>query len=180
MSAKIYITDCDHDNINEETAVFEKAGVPFELVQCKTEDDLIAKLQDATAVCNQYAPFTEKVFAALPNLKMVVRYGVGVDNVDRLERVLNAKRIVVGYVPRISLTGRKRVIVDRMRDSFRIVGIANRLVKTRARSGGFAVELPAARRDRTGLSRDERLEVRTFVDLQKIILTDLPQITAEH
>ena len=82
MSAKIYITDCDHDNINEETAVFEKAGVPFELVQCKTEDDLIAKLQDATAVCNQYAPFTEKVFAALPNLKMVVRYGVGVDNVD--------------------------------------------------------------------------------------------------
>ena len=79
---KIYITDCDHANINEESAVFEKAGIAYELVQCHTEDDLIAKLQDATAVCNQYAPFTEKVFAALPNLKMVVRYGVGVDNVD--------------------------------------------------------------------------------------------------
>lgn len=79
---KVYISDCDHDNINEETAVFEKAGVPFKLVQCKTEDDLIANLQSAVAVCNQYAPFTEKVFAALPNLKMVVRYGVGVDNVD--------------------------------------------------------------------------------------------------
>lgn len=79
---KIYITDCDHDNINEEKAVFEQAGINYELVQCLTEDDLIAKLQDATAVCNQYAPFTEKVFAALPNLKTVVRYGVGVDNVD--------------------------------------------------------------------------------------------------
>ena len=35
------------------------------------------------SLINQYAPMTEKVFAALsPELKTVVRYGVGVDNVD--------------------------------------------------------------------------------------------------
>lgn len=79
---KIYITDCDHANINEETEVFTKAGVEFELVQCKTEDDVIAKCKDAVAVCNQYAPITKKVFEAIPTLKTVVRYGVGVDNVD--------------------------------------------------------------------------------------------------
>lgn len=79
---KAYITDCDHADIDQETAVFNKAGVPFKLLQCKTEEDLINNLQDAEVVCNQYAPFTEKVFAALPKLKMVVRYGVGVDNVD--------------------------------------------------------------------------------------------------
>lgn len=79
---KVYITDCDHANINEETAVFNAAGLDFKLVQCKTEDDLIANCQGAVAVCNQYAPFTEKVFANIPSLKMVVRYGVGVDNVD--------------------------------------------------------------------------------------------------
>lgn len=94
---KIYITDCDHDNINEETAVFTEAGIDFELVQCHTEEDLINTLQDATAVCNQYAPFTEKVFAALPKLKTVVRYGVGVDNVDL--KAASAHGVTVCNVP---------------------------------------------------------------------------------
>ena len=79
---KIFITDCDHANINEEKAVFDKAGIAYKLVQCKTEDDVIANCQGAVAVCNQYAPLTDKVFSAIPTLKTVVRYGVGVDNVD--------------------------------------------------------------------------------------------------
>ncbi len=80
--AKIVITDCDHAKMDEEDAVFKKAGIEWKLVQCQTEDDLIANLKGAVACCNQYAKFTEKVFAALPELKTVVRYGVGVDNVD--------------------------------------------------------------------------------------------------
>lgn len=80
--AKIVITDCDHANINEEEAVFKKAGLSYKLCQCKNEDDLIRECKDALAVCNQYAKFTEKVFAALPDLKLICRYGVGVDNVD--------------------------------------------------------------------------------------------------
>lgn len=80
--AMIVITDCNHANIDEEKAVFEAAGVPYTLCQCKTEDDLIANCQGAVSVCNQRAPFTERVFAALPRLKMIVRYGDGVDNVD--------------------------------------------------------------------------------------------------
>lgn len=79
---KIVITDCDHANIDEETKVFNEAGISFALHQCKTEQDLIDNCKGAIAAVNQYAPFTEKVFAALPDLKMVVRYGVGVDNVD--------------------------------------------------------------------------------------------------
>ena len=59
-----------------------------------------------------------------------------------------------------------------MRDGIRIVGIANRLTKARARSSGAAVERPSVLRDRAGLSRDERLEVRNVVDRQKIVLTD--------
>ncbi|MCR5085377.1 MAG: C-terminal binding protein [Succinivibrionaceae bacterium] len=79
---QIVITDCDHANINEESAVFEKAGLTYRLEQCQGEDDLIEKCKGALAVCNQYARFTEKVFAGLPGLRAVVRYGVGVDNVD--------------------------------------------------------------------------------------------------
>ncbi len=81
-NVQIVITDNDHSDIDEERKVFEAAGVSYKLEQCKTEEDLIEKCQGAVAVLNQYARFTEKVFAALPDLKCVVRYGVGVDNVD--------------------------------------------------------------------------------------------------
>lgn len=79
---KVIITDCDHANINIETEILTKAGLDFELKQCKTEEDLIEQCKDGEIFINQYAPITEKVMKALPNLKMVVRYGVGVNNVD--------------------------------------------------------------------------------------------------
>lgn len=79
----VAITDCDHDDINVESKVLAEAGLEPVWLACKTEDDLIAQCKGFKSLINQYAPFTEKVFAALsPELKVVVRYGVGVDNVD--------------------------------------------------------------------------------------------------
>lgn len=80
---KIVVSDCDHANMDVEKAVFDKAGLSFTHLACKTEDDLIAQCKGAGSVLNQYAPFTRKVIAALsPDLKQIVRYGVGVNNVD--------------------------------------------------------------------------------------------------
>ncbi|MEL5899358.1 C-terminal binding protein [Clostridium sporogenes] len=79
---KVIITDCDHADINIETKILNEAGLEFELKQCKTEEDLILECADGNIFINQYAPITEKVMKALPNLKMIVRYGVGVNNVD--------------------------------------------------------------------------------------------------
>lgn len=79
---KVIITDCDHQDIDIETKILEAAAVDFQLLQCHTEDDLIERCAGAEIFINQYAPITDKVMSALPNLKMVVRYGVGVDNVD--------------------------------------------------------------------------------------------------
>ena len=39
-------------------------------------------VRDADALLVQWAPITRRVMKALPNLKGVVRYGVGVDNID--------------------------------------------------------------------------------------------------
>ncbi len=79
----VAITDCDHDDINVESGVLAKEGLEAPWLNCKTEDDLIRECKGFRSLINQYAPFTEKVFAALsPELKVVVRYGVGVDNVD--------------------------------------------------------------------------------------------------
>ncbi len=80
---KIIVTDCDHAAMDQENAVFEKEGLTYDMVQCKTEEDLIAKCKGYQIAINQYAPFTRKVLQALaPELRQIVRYGVGVNNVD--------------------------------------------------------------------------------------------------
>ena len=79
---KVIITDCDHDNIDMETKILNTAQIDFELKQCHSEEDVISQCQDADALIVQYAHITKKVMDALPKLKMVVRYGVGVDTID--------------------------------------------------------------------------------------------------
>lgn len=80
---RIVISDNDHVNQAQEAVVFQKAGMDYALCQCKTEEDLIGQIKGAEIVLNQYAPFTRRVLEALrPELKMIVRYGVGVDNID--------------------------------------------------------------------------------------------------
>ena len=78
----IVFSDLDHANHDVEAAIFREAGFDVPLLACRSEDDLIAHVADADIVLNQYAPFTRRVFQALPRLKQIIRYGVGVNNVD--------------------------------------------------------------------------------------------------
>lgn len=94
---KVIITDCDHKDINIETRVVTEAGFELELKQCKTEEDLIEQCQDAEIFINQYAPITRKVMESLPKLKFVVRYGVGVNNVD--VKAATELGVQIGNVP---------------------------------------------------------------------------------
>lgn len=57
---KIYITDCDHDNIDIETKVFKDAGMDFKLCQARTEDEVIKQCGDGDIFIVQYAPITRK------------------------------------------------------------------------------------------------------------------------
>ncbi len=80
---KVIISDCDHSNLIEEEKVFAEHGIEYELLVCKTEQDLIDQCKGASVIALQYAPFSRKVFKALaPELKQLVRYGVGVDTID--------------------------------------------------------------------------------------------------
>lgn len=78
----VAITDLDHADIKIEQEVLWKYDIDPVWLNCKTEDDLISQCKGFTALINQYAPFTERVFQQLPDLKMIVRFGVGVDNID--------------------------------------------------------------------------------------------------
>lgn len=79
---RIVITDCDHESTAIERAAAANHGVELILAQCRTEDEVISAAAGADAIVVQYAPITARVLDALPALKAVGRYGVGVDTVD--------------------------------------------------------------------------------------------------
>lgn len=65
--------------------------------QCKTEEDVIRQAAGCDGLIVQYAPITARVIAALERCRVIVRYGIGVDNVD--VAAATAKGIFVCNVP---------------------------------------------------------------------------------
>ena len=62
--------------------MLEPAGVVLDTTFCRSEEDLIRHGQGAFAFLVSFAPLTRRVMEQLPELKIIVRYGVGMDNVD--------------------------------------------------------------------------------------------------
>lgn len=79
---KIVISDLNHKDILPETAVFEAAGIPFARKFCKTQEDVIRECAGARVILNQRILMDRTVFEKLPGLECVIRYGVGVDNIN--------------------------------------------------------------------------------------------------
>ncbi len=91
---KAIISDHTFPSLDLQRRVFESTG--FELCEvqpiCTTEDAVIEKCRDADVLLVQWAPISRRVLESLPRLKGVVRYGIGVNNID-LEA---AKQIRIG------------------------------------------------------------------------------------
>lgn len=79
---QVVITDCDHEDINIEENIFDQSQITYTLKNCRTEQDVIDNCKGAAVFLNQYAPITDSVMEQLPDLKLVIRYGVGVNNID--------------------------------------------------------------------------------------------------
>jgi D-3-phosphoglycerate dehydrogenase / 2-oxoglutarate reductase len=82
MTAVVVITDLDHDNVDPERSVLDGHDVELRVLQCRTPEEVAAQAGDADVLINQYVPITGEALDALPRCRLVVRYGVGVDNVD--------------------------------------------------------------------------------------------------
>lgn len=82
--SKVIITDHSFPSVDSQRQILESASLQLEVIKpnCKTEDDVIRTCSDADVLLVQWAPITRKVLAALPKVKCVVRYGIGVDNID--------------------------------------------------------------------------------------------------
>lgn len=94
---KIVITDWNFPNINIERKIIEGAGHTLVDAQCKTEDEVTAIVKDAAIVITQWAPVKAKAIAAMQNCKGIIRYGIGLDNID-LDAAKN-KNIPVANIP---------------------------------------------------------------------------------
>jgi D-3-phosphoglycerate dehydrogenase len=94
---KTAITDYSFPNLDLEEAILRPSGTELVTGQCKTTETLIPLVRDADAVITQFAPINRDVIAAMDKARVIVRYGIGVDNVD-LEAA-RAKGIPVCNVP---------------------------------------------------------------------------------
>lgn len=79
---KVLITDYGFKNVSTEERILAAAGHELVTAQCATEDEVIAAADGCQALLVQWAPVGARVARALSNLRLVVRYGIGVDNLD--------------------------------------------------------------------------------------------------
>ncbi|MBS0320797.1 MAG: C-terminal binding protein [Proteobacteria bacterium] len=79
---RILLSDYDFHDLALEEALFASQGIDVVKAQCRTEDDVIRAAQGCFGILLQYAPITDKVVRALPQLGIVSRYGAGFDTID--------------------------------------------------------------------------------------------------
>lgn len=78
----VAITDYSFPTLEIEEAALQPHGFTIRSGQCKTPDLLIPLVKDVDAVITQFAPVNADVIAQMQKAKVIVRYGIGVDNVD--------------------------------------------------------------------------------------------------
>jgi D-3-phosphoglycerate dehydrogenase len=95
---KVVVTDYVFPNLDPETQIVAEAGGELVAAQCKTREDILALVADAHAVLNTYyGPINGEVMDAMPDCRIIVRYGIGVDTIDIA--AATARGILVANVP---------------------------------------------------------------------------------
>jgi len=80
---KVAVTDYTFDTLDVERAILEPMGCQVVGPYMKDQpDSLLALVADADCVITQFAPVDARVIASMDRARAIVRYGIGVDNVD--------------------------------------------------------------------------------------------------
>ena len=97
---KVVVTDFIEADLNWEKEQLEKIpGVTFETFQLKhsSEDSVIEKISDADIIVVNMVEFNQRIIHSLKKCKLVIRHGVGYDNVDVPE--LTKRNILFTNIP---------------------------------------------------------------------------------
>ncbi|MDF2524579.1 MAG: Phosphoglycerate dehydrogenase [Clostridiales bacterium] len=85
---KAVVVDKDYGSVSLENLLYikseyEKNGIELALFHCANEDEIIDACKDADAILGTgNPPISRKVLSSLPKLKVVQRFGIGVNSVD--------------------------------------------------------------------------------------------------
>ena len=96
-TGKVLITDHTWPDVGLERAILEQASLQVTDAPRSDEATLSALAGDCDAIMTCFAQVTPAVIASAPDLKVIARYGVGVDNIA--VDAATARGIPVTYVP---------------------------------------------------------------------------------
>jgi D-3-phosphoglycerate dehydrogenase len=82
MSRRVVVTDHVFQNVDPEAAAASRFDAEFVEYACRTETETRDAVAGAAVVLVNLAPMTADVLRALAPGAVVIRYGIGVDNVD--------------------------------------------------------------------------------------------------
>jgi len=94
MSGLVVRTDGILQIEDEDVALLTAAGLRYSEATCKSEEEVIAAGQGAAGLLVLAEPITARVLDALPDLKVVARFGVGLDTIDIPAATARGVRIV--------------------------------------------------------------------------------------
>ena len=94
---KVTVTDYAFPDLSIEEPIITAAGGTLTGAKSRTVQDVIACTMDADVVIAQFAPVNAEAIAAMKKARVIVRYGIGVDNVDLA--AAKAKGIPVCNIP---------------------------------------------------------------------------------
>ncbi len=129
---KVVVTDQVFPDVELERATLSEIGASL-VVASGDVADVLATARDADALLNTYMPIDADALAAMPDLKIVARYGIGIDNID--VSAAAAAGVVVTNVPDYSVEEVAAHTLALMLDRVRKVSQADQVV----RNGGWAI-----------------------------------------
>lgn len=125
---KVILTDYEYESIASEKQEMDRIGADFIPLQCRTEQDLIDATGDADALLNQYAQISRRVIENMKKCRVIVRYGVGVDNID--VAAASEHKIMVCNVPNYGLEEVADHAMALLLSSIRKIAFLNHAVKS--------------------------------------------------
>ena len=94
---KITVTDATFPSLTHERAVAEAFGAEFVEAKCTSVEDVVAAADGTDVLIVQFAQVTADAIARLAPGSLIVRYGIGLDNIDLA--AAQAHGVKVAYVP---------------------------------------------------------------------------------
>lgn len=115
--------------------------VDFLKFNCLTEEDIINQMSECDICLVVSSPFTRRVIEALPKCKGILRYGIGLDNVD--VAAATERKVQVCYEPAYCVEDVATHAFIMMLDLSKKISMLDKEV--RAGNWGFSIGYPARR-----------------------------------